>query len=66
MEGVQVFRDIKEAVKGKDIICTDSLSVDMVDIVCCVNHIHFICPLFIDFLKAFQFSRVSGDFNNKI
>ncbi len=29
MEGVQVFRDIKEAVKGKDIICTDSLPVDM-------------------------------------
>ena len=26
----------------------------MVDIVCCVNHIHFICPLFIVFLKAFQ------------
>ena len=23
-------------------------------IVCCVNHIHFICPLFVDFLKAFQ------------
>ena len=29
MEGVQVFRDIKEAVKGKDIICTDSLSADI-------------------------------------
>ncbi|RRK33958.1 hypothetical protein EBB54_23325 [Schaedlerella arabinosiphila] len=26
----------------------------MVDIVCCVNHIYFICPLFNDFLKAFQ------------
>ncbi len=25
MEGVQVFRDIQEAVKGRDIICTDSL-----------------------------------------
>lgn len=29
MEGVQVFRDIKEAVKGKDIICTDSLPTDI-------------------------------------
>ena len=29
MEGVSVFRDIKEAVKGKDIICTDSLSGDI-------------------------------------
>lgn len=29
MEGVQVFRDIKEAVKGKDIICTDSLSANI-------------------------------------
>lgn len=29
MEGVQVFRDIKEAVKGKDIICTDSLLADI-------------------------------------
>lgn len=28
IEGVQVFRDIKEAVKGKDIICTDSLQTD--------------------------------------
>ncbi len=25
----------------------------MVDIVCCINHIHFIYPLFADFLKAF-------------
>lgn len=30
MEGVQVFRDIKEAVKGKDVICTDSLSADAI------------------------------------
>lgn len=29
MEGVQAFRDIKEAVKGKDIICTDSLPADI-------------------------------------
>lgn len=29
MEGVQVFNDIKEAVKGKDIICTDSWSADI-------------------------------------
>lgn len=29
MEGVQAFRDIKEAVKGKDIICTDSLPADV-------------------------------------
>ena len=29
MEGVQVYRDIKEAVKGKDIICTDSLPADI-------------------------------------
>lgn len=29
MEGVQTFMDIKEAVKGKDIICTDSLSADI-------------------------------------
>lgn len=29
MEGVQVFRDIKEAIKGKDIICTDSLPADI-------------------------------------
>lgn len=29
MEGVQVFRDIKEAVKGKDIICTDSLPANI-------------------------------------
>jgi len=26
----------------------------MLDIVCCINNIHFICPLFSDFLKAFQ------------
>jgi len=30
MEGVQVFRDIKEAVKGKDVICTDSLQADAI------------------------------------
>ena len=30
MEGVQVFHDIREAVKGKDIICTDSLPADIV------------------------------------
>lgn len=30
MEGVQVFRDIKEAVKGKDVICTDSLPADAI------------------------------------
>lgn len=29
MESVQVFRDIKEAIKGKDIICTDSLPTDI-------------------------------------
>lgn len=29
MEGVQTYRDIKEAVKGKDIICTDSLTADI-------------------------------------
>lgn len=29
MEGVQAFRDIKEAVKGKDVICTDSLPADV-------------------------------------
>ena len=29
MEGVYVFRDIKEAVKGKDVICTDSLPADI-------------------------------------
>ena len=29
MEEVQAFRDIKEAVKGKDIICTDSLPADI-------------------------------------
>lgn len=29
MEGVQVFRNIKEAVKGKDVICTDSLPADV-------------------------------------
>lgn len=29
MEGLQVFRDIKEAVKGKDIICTDSLPANI-------------------------------------
>ncbi|MCM1063135.1 MAG: peptide transporter [Eubacterium sp.] len=29
MEGVPVYRDIKEAVKGKDIICTDSLPADI-------------------------------------
>lgn len=29
MEGVQVFRDIKEAVKGKDVICTDPLPTDI-------------------------------------
>lgn len=28
MEGVQVFRDVKEAIKGRDIICTDSLPTD--------------------------------------
>ena len=28
MEGVQVYRDIKEAVKGKDVICTDSFPAD--------------------------------------
>lgn len=31
MENVHVFRDIKEAVKGKDIICTDSLPADMLE-----------------------------------
>lgn len=29
MENVHVFRDIKEAVKGKDVICTDSLPTDI-------------------------------------
>lgn len=29
IEGVPTFRDIKEAVKGKDIICTDSLPADI-------------------------------------
>ncbi len=29
MEGVRAFREIKEAVKGKDIICTDSLPADI-------------------------------------
>ena len=29
MKGVQAFRDMKEAVKGKDIICTDSLPADI-------------------------------------
>lgn len=29
MEGVQIFRDIKESVKGKDIICTDSLPANV-------------------------------------
>lgn len=29
MEDVQIFRDIKEAVRGKDIICTDSLPADI-------------------------------------
>lgn len=29
MEGIQAFRDIKEAVKGKDIICTDSLPANI-------------------------------------
>ncbi len=29
MENVHVFRDIKEAVKGKDTICTDSLPTDI-------------------------------------
>ena len=29
MEGIQSFRDIKEAVKGKDIICTDSLPANI-------------------------------------
>lgn len=29
MEGVQTIRDIKEAVKGKDIICTDSLPANI-------------------------------------
>jgi len=29
MEGVQIFNDLKEAVKGKDVICTDSLSADV-------------------------------------
>ncbi|MCI8669568.1 MAG: peptide transporter [Lachnospiraceae bacterium] len=29
MEGVQTFSDVKEAVKGKDIICTDSIPTDI-------------------------------------
>ncbi len=29
MENVHVFRDIKEAIKGKDVICTDSLPTDI-------------------------------------
>ena len=29
MEGVQAFRDIKEAIKDKDVICTDSLPADV-------------------------------------
>ena len=28
MEGISVYHDIKEAVKGKDIICTDSVPTD--------------------------------------
>lgn len=28
---VQVFRELKEAVKGKDIICTDSLPADILE-----------------------------------
>lgn len=31
MEGVQIFRELKEAVKGKDIICTDSLPTDILE-----------------------------------
>lgn len=31
MAGVQTFQDIKEAVKGKDIICTDSLPADILE-----------------------------------
>lgn len=31
MEGVQTFKDIKESVKGKDIICTDSLPANILE-----------------------------------
>lgn len=31
MDGVQVYHDIKDAVKGKDIICTDSLPANILD-----------------------------------
>lgn len=31
MEGVSVFWDSKEAVKGRDIVCTDSLPADIVE-----------------------------------
>lgn len=31
MDGILVFHNIAEAVKGRDVICTDSLSVDVLD-----------------------------------
>lgn len=31
MEGVKAYHDIKEAVKGKDIVCTDSLPADVLE-----------------------------------
>ncbi len=32
MEGVAIYHNICEAIKGKDIVCTDSLQVDVVDV----------------------------------
>ena len=31
MEGIHIFRNITEAIKGRDIICTDSLPTDALD-----------------------------------
>ena len=44
---------LKEDWKGLT-LPSEYVNAVMVDIVCCINHIHFICPLFVDFLKAFQ------------
>ena len=44
---------LKEDWKGLT-LPSEYVNAVMVDIVCCVNYIHFICPLFVDFLKAFQ------------
>ena len=51
-----IIRNCPKCGRQAHYINTKKFRVDavMVNIVYCINHIHFICPLFVDFLKAFQ------------